>query len=421
MRRKALVFAALLLLCPLLAGCYGARETEDIAFITAMGVDQADGDKLGFTYVVAVSRAVGSAQGGGQPAPSGPWALYGNIATNAGESRNLLASSISRYTNISHLKAIVVSEELARKGIAAVLDPVVRYRELRGTVQIYVAKGRAADFLAASSPRIDYLLSKYFETFALSAQDNNYFLRTDAHDVYLGLKNPGRSAFATYVAINPLTGRDRPVGERPSVGRTDTYLAGDIPRTGRANPAEFAGIAVFSGDRMVGVLGTREVRTLATLQNKARNNIYSLADPLRPEKIIRVSLRNGAAPGIDVALAGGREAIKISLFLEGEIIVNPSGINYEQDEYRELLEKQVSALVTEEIWDFIRRTQAMGSDVFGFGRYVRGHLRYYQELKGLNLEKLYKTASVEVRVETRLRRFGLMWRTSPVKPGAGAD
>lgn len=419
MGHNVLRLAALLLLTLMLSGCH-TEETEDVAFITALGIDQAGNGKLKFTYAVAVPRAVGSSQGAGQPPSAGPTVVNSNIASDVGASRNLLGSTMSRAVNISHLKAVLISEDLAQQGLAKIVSPVTRFREYRSSILLFIVKGKAEDFLAANRPKLDYLLSKYFETFALSAEENNYFQRTDMHEFYLGLKNPGHSAYATYVAINPLSGEDRPYGPKLPAGKADSYLAGDIPRAGNQNPVELAGLAVFSGDRMVGVLGTREVRTLALLQNKAGGNTHSLADPLQAECSLRLRIRNGERPDIAVHLVDGQETIKIRLSLEGEITANPSGINYEDDEYRPLLEEHIANLVTAEIYEFTRQTQALGSDVFGFGRYLRSHFRTYQELQGLNLEQLYKTASVEVQVTAKIRRSGLMWRTAPAKPGANS-
>lgn len=417
MQAKLLLLAALAAATLALAGCQGAKETEDEAFITVMGIDEAADGKYKFTYVIEIPRAVGNTQGPGLETGE-PTVQITLAATTPGEARNLLSTTLSRFSNISHLKAVILGEAVARKGVMCIIAPHTRYREYRGGIFVLVAKGTAENFLTKNKPKIDYLPSKYFESMMMSADESQYYLRCDIHSFYLGLKNPGRSACAGYVAINPLIGADIPAGPRPAAAAADTYVAGGIPRTGTMDPAEFAGLAVFSGDRMTGVLPTRATRTLALLENKFVNKYMAVSDPVQPARTVNLIIRNARRPDIAVELADGQERIRIAVLLEGDISSNPGGINYEADGYREQLESRISELVTGEIENFVRRTQALGSDVFGFGRYLRGGFRRYDDMKNVNFDELYRTAVVEVKVTTKIRRSGLMLRTSPTKPTA---
>ncbi|MDR3562119.1 MAG: Ger(x)C family spore germination protein [Negativicutes bacterium] len=403
----------------LMTGCRTAQETDQVAFIVAMGVDKTENGKVKVTYQLITPRAVGGSQGGGQSTQGEPTILNSITAPNTAEARDLLSSSMSRTSNLTHMKAILLSEELARsKGVGDLIAPFLRYREFRGGIYIAIVRGNAEDFMRATKPTLDLLPSKFYESFMFSSDEASYYLNTDVHEFYLRLKNPGGSPYTTYVGLNPLTGRDKPAGKKFPNDKTDSYLPGDIPRTGTENPSEFVGVAVFSGDKMVGSLDNKEARILAILQNNFPRGFVVVTDPLEPSKTINVNLRNGNKPKIDVDMIDGREIIKISVFLEGEVSGIPSGINYEQEQFREMLENELSNLVTEEIQSFIRHTQDLGCDVFGFGSYLRPHYATYDDLTKVNLEQFYKTANVEVQVTTKIRRLGLMWRSSPYKPTA---
>lgn len=420
MRHRIMLAALLVVISLLIVGCHTAKETEDVSYITVMGIDKADNDKLKITYRIEIPRAVGTTQGTGQEPKSGPTVINSIIAPNSAEAHNLLSATMSRYANLSHTKAILVSEELARHGVGDILAPLVRYREYRGTMLILVVKGKAENYMLSNQPKIDYLPSKFYESFVAHADESSYFMRTDIHDFYLRLKNPGSSAYASYVAPNPVTGDDKPAKEKLAKNKADAYLAGEIPRTGTENPVEFAGAAIFSGDKMVGTLDTQQVRIQCLLQNNLPAGFWIMSDPLQEQKPINVTLRNGSKPHFDVSLVDGQEIIKIDVFLEGEITGIPSGINYEKNQLLDMLEGEISSLVAIEIQDFIRLTQQLGSDVVGFGRYLRPRLSSYRDLEKLNLEELYRNAAVEIKVATKIRRTGLVWRTAPLKPGANS-
>lgn len=335
------------------------------------------------------------------------------VAPNITEARNLLATSMSRTPNLSHVQALLIGEEVARSGTGDIVSSIMRFREYRGGMFMVVVRGKSEDFLTSTKPKLELLPSKFFEAFGKSSEQVGYYLRVEVHDLYLRLKNPGGSAYATYVGINPLTGEDTPLDTKMPNDKAKGYLPKDIPRAGTENPTEFAGTVVFNGDKMVGAIDTSETRILAMLHNDLPRGVFTLDDPLEPQHEVSLNMRNGSSPKIDVDLIDGREVIKINVFLEGEITGIPSGINYEKPEYRELLEAAISDVVTQEIQGLIRHTQELGSDVVGFGYELRSHFATYRELRETNLAELYKTASVDVKVTTKLRRTGLMWKTSP--------
>jgi len=422
MRRKLLSIlsiAAALILALLAAGCHSAKETEDIAFVTCMGVDKAEQGRLKVTYEIEIPRAMGSpqVQGAGSGASDGSSMVNTVVAANTAAAHELLTATVSREINLTHLRVFLISEELAREGIEDLIAPLVRYREYRGSMYVCVVKGSAAEYILANKPKVDYLPSKFWESFMLASSQSSYYLPWEVHDVYLRLKNPGGSACAAYIAINPMSDGGKAAGASGPGEKTPGYLAGDLPRGGTANPPEFAGLAVFSGTRMVGTLDTEETRTLAILEGKLSQGIFALEDPLAPERIINIRLRNGARPKIRARLTNGQEDIDIDVLLEGEITAITSNINYEE-KYRGLLEQRISEVVTMKIRNLIRRTQELGSDVAGFGFYLRPGFTTYDELEKINLEELYRTAHVSVKVTTRIRRTGMMWRSSPYKPGA---
>ena len=103
----------------------------------------------------------------------------------------------------------------------------------------------------------------------------------------------------------------------------------------------------------------------------------------------------------------------VKIYLEGEITSVPSGINYEQAEYKELLEAHISQIMMQEMTDLVKRTQDCDSDIVGFGYRFRSHFRRSQEWQEYNWAEKFPQADITVDVECKIRRTGLMWRTTP--------
>jgi len=167
---------------------------------------------------------------------------------------------------------------------------------------------------------------------------------------------------------------------------------------------------------MVGTLTNEETRMLAILRNEFPHAFIIVADPLVPDKTVNVLGRLGEPPKLQVRLQDGKTSIQIRLFLEGEVTSLPSGIHYEEKAYRTLLEQAVSNLVTMQMEKMLKHTQDLKCDPAGFGLLAQRTVTTYQEWMELRPKwlSMYQQAEISISVETRIRRYGLMYRTSPI-------
>ena len=117
---RALLALSLLALCVMLPGCGGAAEIEDIGFVLAMGVDRHEesGIKLWLQMALPSSGPEGQAQQESLPFITTGETLYQALMKAQAQS--------SRRIMLGHVRVVVIGERLAREGIAALLDPLVR-------------------------------------------------------------------------------------------------------------------------------------------------------------------------------------------------------------------------------------------------------------------------------------------------------
>ena len=408
-----LLFAALAI-----SGCNGGRETDEVAYVIGIGIDRADDGQLNITYQIAIPKAL-SPGGGGDNGAGGSGSKAVTTLTirtnNIAEARNILTTLIARVPNLSHNKAFFIGEELARQGVADIFGPLVRYREYRGSMFIAVVHdGTAEKYLKQLNPKIELLPSKFIETMLLTNNETGYYVRSDLQEFYGRLKSSSGSPYAALVATNLMNGENHPSGEKLPGEKVAEYLAGDIPAYDSVTASQFAGTALFRQDKMVGTLTTEETRMLLILQGNFPHGFIIIADPNLPTEAINVNLRLGEKPTTNLSFVDGHPVIAVSVLLEGEITAIPSGINYEQQEYRQQLEARLSALIQAQIEKMLNKTQALDSDVVGFGYQARAAFPTYQAWEDQNWDELYATAQFEIKVTTKLRRTGLMWKSVPI-------
>ncbi|GMA99104.1 Ger(x)C family spore germination protein [Pelosinus sp. IPA-1] len=392
-----------------LSGCNGARESNEVAYIIAMGLDKAEEKGMvTVTYKIAKPSVEGSKE------PGGDAFLISNTAVTIAESLNLLNSIIAAKPSLSHTKVLVLGEELSRQGLTDIWGSLFRYREYRGSMFVLIARGTAKQFLEESKPTTNMSPAKYFETVLISGEESGYFLRTSFHQFYHRLKSRSSQPYATLVAINPQSGKGQIAVPKVPGGKINGYIAGEIPREGGTS-AEFAGTAIFSGDKMVGMLSTTETRMLSMLLGAYHRGFLSVEDPLDPKSYVNVYLRLGSSPKIKATLEDGHPLITVKILLEGEFTNITSGINYEEDSYLKLVESQINNVLQEEMVNFIKHTQELNSDVAGFGYYMHPLFSNMQDFLDYNWNEKYNQAEVHVEINTKIRRTGLMLRTVPME------
>ncbi len=394
----------------LLTGCNGARESEEVAYIVAIGIDKAEQEgMIKVTYQIARPNVEGNKGEGDKDI-----ILLTNTAVTIAESLNLLNSKMALVPSMSHIKVLIVGEELARQGLADMWGSLKRYREYRGSMFVLVARGTAKKFLEENKPIFNISISKYYETMLGSGEETGYYLRTSFHQFYIRLKSQSAQPYAAMVGISPKSDERKIATQAVPGGKIEGYTAGNIPLQG-GNPVEFAGTAIFFGDKMVGALSTTETRMLAMLLGDYTHGFLTVVDPLDAKYFFNVILRLGSKPDIKVVLANDHPIITINIKLEAEISNLPSGINYEQDNYLPLLEEQVNKVCQQEMINMIHHTQQVDSDVAGFGYYIRPLFKNNADYLDYNWCEQYKQAEVNVTINTKIRRTGLMIRTYPVK------
>lgn len=415
---RRIIAALLIITISLLAtGCLGSMETDESAFVLAVGFDKSkkEAGKLDVTFQVAVPRALASE--GAKPEDMSVTTTV--TVDTLGEARGLLNSMVARAPSWSHTKVIIIGDELAKQGLGEVLGPITRFREFRGSMLLLVVNNDTAqNLIKKHTPKVDALPSRYYETMLLTAGESGYYIHTNLHEFYVKLKDGSAAPVLPLAGLNKFSETVEPLQRKRALGKADAFGAGNIPRAsdekggGQAGtPVEIIGAAVFHKDKMAGILSSQETRMMEVLRGNFEQGYLAVEDPLLPQKTVSLGIRLGEKPKLKVDFSGERATLTADVFIEAEITNLASGTNYEMKEYRTLLEEQISQSLRRKMLDMLARTQTMKSDVVGFGYVARTKFRTQDEYQQLEWDEVYSQADVEVKVTTRIRRTGLMWKT----------
>ncbi|PQQ67926.1 hypothetical protein [Acetivibrio saccincola] len=127
------LFIVVIMFSLLLTGCWGSSEIDTLAINVAIGLDKA-GDKCKVSSQIINPRAIAV----GENANESPVILFEKEGVDIDEAMLKMTSKSSRKLFNLHLRMLVISEEVARRGIKNVVEYFLRNNEYRGMEAIFL-------------------------------------------------------------------------------------------------------------------------------------------------------------------------------------------------------------------------------------------------------------------------------------------
>jgi spore germination protein KC len=413
---RALKAGAVFLLAMALAGCWGSRETDEIAYIVAMGFDKGPDNSLIMTFQIANPRTIAGASGASGGGGGGGGGNSQALITVSTEAKlpigafNLLNTELSRSFSLLHTRAYIFSEDLAREGLRQYLNPLERFRETRGTAFVYICRETAREFMMKNQPRLEVTPVKQYELVAGVNRRHGLAPVVQFREFYENTKSPVQEPVAPLVNVS-----EKGIHAPPSPpNRLGDFYAGDMPSD--RGFVQFLGAAVFRGDKMVGRLTGDETRYLNMITGNLREGFLIIEDPESPELPLGITLRQARKPDIKVRFGGEVPEVNVDIYQEPEIVGVASGIDYEAPGKKPVLEKALEEIIRQRCSEVVARSQdEFKSDIFGFGKYARMNFLTVSRWENAHWVENYPRARVNINVHVKIRRTGLMMKTRQIR------
>ena len=372
MHRKTLLILLPILILFLFTGCYDSQEIDDYAYITLMGIDKGVTDKVRWTFQVPeFSETSGEGGGGGGTGIDTEKTEKENFTIDSSSVISAIATinaNIPKILNFMHLKAIVVSEELAKSGeLGEIVAPLARYRQIRRNINIIICKDTAEEFVKSAKPYLGGLITETLEDLIERSRYTGLYPELSLGHLTDDIKSTYTQLLAIYGAINKGENfiQDGPVYEGGYKIPSD-YYAGDAPRKG-GQEIELLGTAIFDGDKMVGKLTGFESQMAHLIWGGHTRVVFTIPDPEVPDLIIPIEIKEFESPKIKVDTKSDKPHIDVKLNMEGDITTIQSRINYEHYKKKKTVEEAFEKYLEEGIKRTFVKGQALNVDVFRFG------------------------------------------------------
>ncbi|MBP3952942.1 Ger(x)C family spore germination protein [Bacillus suaedae] len=362
-----------------LVGCWDRREINDLAIVTASGFDIQGEDEYLITAQAPIPGAMGGTGGGGGGTSGGAmFYLDAGIGKSVRQANQDLQKRMARRLMFGHRRVVVFGEDLAKVGLRETLDVLTRTREARLNTQLFIAKGKANEVLAAL-PQLENLSSE-----AIREQGVNTY--------YLTLED--------FLTDYQRTGDDPllPVLQTVKNKAPNPELQED--------QIEISQFAVFKEDKIAFMTDEKQTVAATFLIEKMKGKTYSVE---WESGVVTDLLIKQQSKKMSYTIKDNMPVFQITVNLKGNVLEDQKGLNFEEREAMEQLNKQINKQVETEMNNLLDETLSKGIDTFGFGWLLhrRDREKWANEWKD-SWRTLLPTLTYEVKVNSSIEFTGLV-------------
>ncbi|ABB15058.1 Ger(x)C family spore germination protein [Carboxydothermus hydrogenoformans] len=367
-------------------GCWSRMELEDLAIVQGVGVDEnkkgLKKDRYLFSVQVVNPSALTSKGGGGGEKPYVIRLISGELFFTSLRELNMETALRLYY---AHNRVILISEDVARRGLKNLLDFFERNPQFRRDNYVLIVQGKAVDVWDGFSGLVKVPAIAIYDL----AQKS--YLTAEAGIIELGdfielLEEEGVDPYAPGVKI--------------------------LTKKGRKDIRVFQ-TALFKNDKLAGWLDEKQSRGLLIVTNKVKGGITDVTNPFNPEDKLSVELERSKTQW-ELKVFEDKPVVKLKVETEGIITEAQNGLDFSKKETFQKLNREYAKSVRRDILAFINKTKEIGADPAGFGRFIyRENPGLWQELKD-DWEEEIKNLTIEVKVQAKIVRTGMT--TASIKP-----
>lgn len=385
----------------LLTGCWSRQEIEAGGFATLVGIDVADNGEIELTFGLAVTESLaggGGEGGGGADVPVWIVSSSGKTLAEAIAGSRVFTGRLPFWF---HAEAIVIGENLARQGVAPVLDYMLRTRDFRLNTPVLVSEGKAKDVLELN-PKITNLPARYLrDLLDVSREESASPMQVLLDVVEKLVAGSGEEFFLPLVHPKP---KEPSEGKKGSDGAEEGGGSEQGGQKSEEKPEALVleGSAIFVDDKMVGKLNGTETRGMLWLRGETQRATVIVEMPSGTVAQQQIYARRT----LRVQREGDQLRAVIGVFQDGDVLEHDMIGHIELNaSVLSEMDAALTATIQAEVDATLQKLQKeLRADTLGIGRRVY-HL-YPELFNSIDWREVFPDLPIEVEVHANFRRTG---------------
>ena len=440
---------------------------DDYAYVIAMGLDNSDDSDLILSLQIAIPA--GSSKGSESSSSQSSSSIVSTVkCKNINGGVNLINDYLGQKLNLSYCKAMVFSEDIAKKGIGNYICTATNDIEIRPSCDIIVSKCSALDYITNSKPLLENLSSKYYEIASSSQKDtgltrtislmsfyNRYYdslcepyaplssieesnesgnanqtsQANQANQLNRANKaeqinsnasiNKKESESNSEDAKNEVQGKtldsdknsDNSNGEGSSSssgGKSNSSSKKDVEKDNTNAKIKNQGLAIFKDDKLIGEISREETLCYMLVSGKLKDAVINVPSPFEDADYVSLNISSVHSKN-KVEIKNGTPFITCNISLSARVLSSTKKSNYLSKENSMALEYATNSYLNANITDFLYKTsKELKSDFIGFGRNAVRSFKTMDDWKNYDWLNKYQNSEFNVNVNTTVKSSYLL-------------
>lgn len=386
MKRIGRVFFVGILILSLLTGCWNRRELNDLGILMGAAIDKVDKQyQVSVQVVIPDERSTRSTKGGT------PVTMYKATAPTLFEAFRKLTETSPRKIYTGHIRVLVLSESVARDGIAKVLDLLTRNPESTTDYYVTIANGTSAEnVLKILTPLQKVPADAMFDSLETSATEWAPTTAVTVDQLIDQMMTEGMNPVLTGIKI---------IKNKPVEKETEDMKKIDFPVRFR-----YSGLAVFKKDKLIGWLNANEGKGYNYITNNVKSTVGVLECP--DGKLIALEVIRSHT-NVKGRIVRGKPLIEIQLKMQANIGEVACSIDINDKETIKMLQKKAERkleYLMEQTVEVMQHKYKV--DIFGFGQAIyRSDPKAWKKMKA-DWDEQFAALKVEYKMEVHIRNIG---------------
>ena len=355
-------------------------------------------NRLNLTLQFTKPNSSGEGGSSGETAPS----VIDSVECSSIDSGlTLLNSYVSKEINLSHCKVIVISSELAARGISKEIYSLMNNVQVRPDSNIIISRSLAKDYIENAIPSLENLVAKFYEVYTQASEYTGYSVNTTIGEFFNNLTDSYYEPSAILGGVNsPSTQLSN--SSSNSGNNDSTYKAEDTPFDVK-NTAENMGIAVFHSDKLVGELNAIDSVSHLITTNKLDYTTISIDNPYKDSDTIDLRIEPQQKTKIKVDLVNGSPYVTLDYSLTAKIISANENFKFLSADENTNITRVANQYLETIFLEYLYKTSKLfHSDISGIGKYLIGQYTTVKDWTNYNWSENFKNSIFHVNVDTNI-------------------
>ena len=397
--KNLFIFIVIIVFLLAFSHSYSSLNIDNLAYVVALGIDSTDDNNLQVTFQFSTPVSIES---GEKPTPI----INTVTASSISNATNIINSYLGTPASFSHCKVIVFSEQIAKQGISEEIYTLINDTQVTPASNIVVSKCDAKTYLEQTTPELENLVSKYYESFENSSKNTGYIPDATIGDFFNDLTSRTREPYAILGGVNAESRN-----EENSTISQDNLKANMTSISGK-NGSENFGVAVFKEDTLIGELNAFESVAFQNIRNNIDRFLISVHDPENENNTLDIYMTPAKNTSVKVNTSTQTPYVEISCKFTGRIYSMSENSKYLSPDVLDSVSKSCDSYLESLFTNYLYKTsKEFKSDINSFGTYALKNFFTTSDLEKYNWLEKYRNAFFKVNVDSSVKSGMLITET----------